>query len=116
MADLMSPDAPDLGIVDIESLLSASALAFSGERKFPYLIGGREVVFTYTLDADSSSLLGVRQRAGAERVVEDPENVAAIIVVVGELFHAGEFIFRETGKLPLEIGEIGGVATEQGAH
>jgi hypothetical protein len=54
---------PDLGIVDMESLLAEAASAFSGEREFVYYIHEKPVIFTYTLKPDSSLFLGVRQKA-----------------------------------------------------
>lgn len=55
--------APDLGIVNIESLLAEATTAFAGEREFVYYIHEKPVVFTYTLKPDSSLFLGVRQKA-----------------------------------------------------
>ncbi len=55
--------APDMGIMDIESLLAEAASAFSGEREYVYYVNEKPVVFTYTLKSDASLLLGVRQKA-----------------------------------------------------
>jgi len=64
MADsIMSPNSPSLGITDLESLLSASASAFAGERTFHHAVNGREVSITYTLDPDASTLVSVREIA-----------------------------------------------------
>lgn len=54
---------PNLGIVDIESLLAEAGAAFAGERESVHYVHGKLVVFTYTLRPDSSLFLSVRQKA-----------------------------------------------------
>lgn len=74
---------PELGIVDIESLLEEATKAFSGEREFVYYIREKPVVFTYALKADASLLLGVRQKAQELLKIETPPPAWAAVWPAG---------------------------------